>query len=737
MNDLLGRNADNPPFFKKGLANTSFQQDVPASVEKRPATLEIVDLSNNNLVGVIEVDKDDQRIWTYINTKSFNRETGRFYHNTSFRFSHNKLTSVRAKIAYLNGDAGDLWVDHNLLTRFEPIPDDNVTGRGGRGVLTSVRINNNQLKGIPDSWTGFGGDDFGLHFAGEAIKEFRVENNFFNFTDLIKLRSLLRKKQNTLVGCRRCGDRLPNGAPFFSFGISPQNPLGVENTAKTVAEGAVATLTFDKMTHTPHGNNVYGWELNGEQTALSGNEINVTVNTASAGVYRCKITNSGLEDVVLYSRDFPVFMTKTGNTDPTDLTLDNTSSPAKTPANAIVGMFSGTDPEGDDLYFRLYEILGDNSSFRIIDGNTLISSTVLFEYSYQDSYTIKVEAYDIYGGTFQKDITIARGAVITGEFPTNIKLSNTTIDENTVAKVGDIQLVGVGDATGFTYELADVKDNALFEVKEAAIHVKEGKWLDFERKRSYTVRLKAINTDDISLTKDLIVTAQDRNDSPSGVFITNTQIGLGQQAGTLVGTLFAADDDAENTEFTFQASNDFFTIERKIKVVTKRAFSAREIGIKDLSVRIRDPGGASKTFLLRIEITETPSATPVSQGSTELGVTPNNAPSRVRLFGTLVANVDQVDIEQCFGKKTYNLSSYFKDKDGDQLYYSTTSDSETIIYASLEDRRLALKEIPVTSSTTTGEITVTILAKDDKGGESTHVVKFKVGPTEQDCICRE
>ena len=730
--DLLGRTST--PFFKKGVNATAYQHELPVQRGVRYTSLKIVDLSNNNLVGTI--DNNDQGTWTYLNPRASNREEGRFDPETSFRFSHNKLTSVRAKLAYSSGKAKDLWFDHNLLTSFEPIPQV-VAGTGVRGARNSVRINNNQLKGIPASWTGSNRDGGGLPFANEGIKEFRAENNFFNFADLIKLRSLIRKKQNTSVGCDRCGDRLPNGAPYFILGIAPQNPLGEENTPQTAAKGDVVALAFDK-THTPHGNNVYGWELNGEQTALSGNEINVTVNTASAGVYRCKITNSGLEDVVLYSRDFPVFMTKTGNTDPTDLTLDNTSSPAKTPANAIVGMFSGTDADSDDLYFRLYEILGDNSSFRIIDGNTLVSSTTLFEYSYQNSYTIKVEAYDIYGGTFQKEITITRGAVITGAFPTNIKLSNTTIAENIVAKVGDIQLVGVADATGFTYELADVKDNAFFEVKEAAIHVKAGKWLDFERKRSYTIRLKAINPDSFSITKDLIVTAEDRNDFPSGVFITNTQVGIGKQAGTFIGTLFAADDDAENTEFTFQTNSDFFTIERKINVITKRPFIASDAGVKDFSVLITDPHGAAKTFLLRIEITATPSATPVSQGSRTVVATPNNAPSRLHLFGRLVASLDRVYVEQCFGEKTYDLNSYFKDKDGDQLYYSITSDSETTIYASLQGRNtLLLQETPVTSSAIATGVTVTILVKDDKGGESTHVVKFKVvaNTTDEHCVC--
>ena len=728
--ELLGRN--DPPFFAEGTPSGFHRQDAPAPGRgTRYSTLEIVDLSNNNLVGAI--DNNDQTTWTYLDPLASNQEKGRFDRETSFRFSHNKLTSVSAKIVYFKDKAGDLWFDHNLLTTFEPKTSSNLAGNGARGATNSVRINNNQLKGIPASWAGQASKDGGgIPFMDYAMKKFRAENNFFNFTDLIRLKDLINKKKRSLGETKLTSN--------FTLTIAPQNPLGEENTTKTVMEGTVETLTFDKVTHTPHANNVYDWELNGEQTVLSGNEITVDVNTASAGVYRCKITNPDLADVVLYSRDFPVFMTKPSNTAPTDLSLNNASSPANSPSDAFIGIFSGTDPDSDDdLYFRLYEILGDNSSFRIIDGNTLVSSTILFEYSYQQNYILKVEAYDIYGGIFQKDITITRGTAITGEFPTNITLSNTTIDENTVVKVGDIQLVDVGNATGFSYTLiAGAKDNAFFEVKGAAIHVKEGKWLDFERKSSYTISLTATNPDGYSLTKNLTITAQDRNDSPNGVFITNAEVGLGQQAGTVIGNLFATDDDAENTQFTFQANNDFFAIERQIEVVAKRPFIASDVGVKDFSVLITDPEGATKTFLLKIKITATPSATPVSQGSRAAGVTPNYAPRRILLFGTLVANVDQVDVEQCFVKKTYDLSSYFTDRDGDDLYYSITSDSKAIIYASLQGRNtLLLQETPVTSESVVGKVSVTILVEDNKGGQATHVIKFKVLPntTDENCVC--
>ena len=148
--ELLGRNST--PFFEKGKENSANQQDVPTGDQRRPSTLTIVDLRNNNLVGVI--DNDDQETWTYLDPRASNKEKGRFFRTTSFRFSHNKLTTVRVKIVYSDDKAQDLWFDHNLLTTFEPKTSSTLAGNGASGAQKSVRINNNQLKGIPASWVG-------------------------------------------------------------------------------------------------------------------------------------------------------------------------------------------------------------------------------------------------------------------------------------------------------------------------------------------------------------------------------------------------------------------------------------------------------------------------------------------------------------------------------------------------------------------------------------------------------
>jgi len=73
----------------------------------------------------------------------------------------------------------------------------------------------------------------------------------------------------------------------------------------------------------------------------------------------------------------------------------------------------------------------DNASFRIENGKTLVTADMLFEYDFKQSYTITVEAYDIYGGIYSRDIEITKGTSSTTiDIPTDVTASATSFEEN-------------------------------------------------------------------------------------------------------------------------------------------------------------------------------------------------------------------------------------------------------------------------------------------------------------------
>ena len=199
-------------------------------------------------------------------------------------------------------------------------------------------------------------------------------------------------------------------------------------------------------------------------------------------MYRCRITNTGLKEVVLYGADIPVFLEKSGNQAVSDFSLSGSESPPFSPEESFIGTFSATDPDGDNVFFRLAETTGDNSCFRIVNGSTLISSTILFEHSFKTSYEISVEAYDIYGGRLTKTLTINQGEGISGPVPTGVSLDGNSIEENEVGKVGTIVLEGLSNAElgDFTISLVEsTADNGKFELSDRDLHT-AAEGLDFE-----------------------------------------------------------------------------------------------------------------------------------------------------------------------------------------------------------------------------------------------------------------
>ena len=599
FNELLNRSKEadyTAPYFQKahidyfGTNNGGVsQQDVPIGEQRRPVTLMIIDLSNNNLSGVLADHSDD---WLF--TDSFdNGKVGRFYGQTRMRFSYNNLTEVTASLnrnSTTRKNVGSLIFDHNELTRFEPEAPDG-SGAGGiyvTGAYEKVLLNNNRLASIPDSWND---RTEGIYFIYRTSDLFDISNNYLNFTELKKLEQYLEK---TLTKGGNTNDD-------FIFEFFPQKPLGNDIAEKNLAGGTATNVSFNL----PDAENSYYWELNGERVPLSETtDYQFTLNTATAGVYRCIVTNQAMPDLKIQSTDQAVFLQKAGNQNPTDFALSNTSMPENTFKFAIVGTFSGNDPDGDQLYYRLLDTeYKDNASFRIQNGNTLISSEVLFEHKFKTEYTIKVEAYDIYGGKFEQEIVITKGNP-TVATPTDIRLTNNTIEENLIDEIGTIQLVGV-DIANYNLSLPAVLDNAFFEIQGDKLFTRIP--LNFEAKEEYPIRITATSTDgQISLSKDLVVRAINVNDPPNNLLLSTNTIVINNPPGTFIGVLVATDDDPADTNFTYELTSDDFTIENGNQLQSKRVFLTADIGDKPIVVTVTDPHGASREFNLTVVVEDEP-----------------------------------------------------------------------------------------------------------------------------------
>ncbi len=557
---------------------------------RRCVMLKRADLSNNNLTGILS----NSPIYRWmVNGTSI--ESGIFSVHTQFLFSYNKLTDVTADI--LHGEVSSrmcpvLAFDHNQLTGFNPLYRSGDISLNAYGA-DSVWLNNNKLSKYINDWEQAGR---GLWFIKSKVKFLRMENNLYNFQEMKKLYDMVEKRVNMKTKVN--GKMISYRDPDFRFTYSPQLPLGDAVSDQHLNAGDNINLQFSL----PDPNNKYIWELNGKEIPLSdGKNFIDQIKDNRAGMYRCKVTNTNLPELTIYSKAHMVFMNKAGNSAPTGFNINNTKALPNSPQWSVIGEFGGEDPDNDKLYFRLIDHEGDNADFRIIDGNTLVSSTILFEWSYKTEYTIRVQAYDIYGGTLDKEITITRGEA-TSPVPTGVRLSNKTIDENKVGDVGEFKLSGV-ETSDFKFQLNEEKDNRFFTVAGITLKTKIG--LNYEKQRFYTVRVKAINGD-VSITKDFVIEALNINDAPGNLLLTSNEIQIGKDPGTLIGILVGTDDDPDDTDFTYSTISENFIIKNKNQLQSKKRFTRADIGTLKIKVKVKDDEDAESEYNLDINVVDNP-----------------------------------------------------------------------------------------------------------------------------------
>ncbi|MCG8475728.1 MAG: T9SS type A sorting domain-containing protein, partial [Cytophagales bacterium] len=261
-----------------------------------------------------------------------------------------------------------------------------------------------------------------------------------------------------------------------------------------------------------------------------------------------------------------------------------------------IGEFSGRDPDNDQVYFRLPENPNYpyNSSFRIINGKTLISSEDLFDRETLNDYKILVEAYDVYGGKITKEFTLARY-----DLPEGVKLVE-NIDFNCIdaiaenqnnLKIGDVKLFNVKvwyeklyenkvithrDTTYLNYQYdlsleAGKFDNDFFRIEQVKIgtnpdgteklvsRIYSTKPLNYEQAKKAKIVVKAAHKkhpSDIFYQNVYDLNISDNNDAPSTLAISNASVNESDPAGTKIGILLAVDEDPSDLSFNFSIVKD-------------------------------------------------------------------------------------------------------------------------------------------------------------------------------------
>jgi hypothetical protein len=259
------------------------------------------------------------------------------------------------------------------------------------------------------------------------------------------------------------------------------------------------------------------------------------------------------------------------NQAPTAIAISNATIAENNAIGAFVGYFTATDPDANDTHtYAMVSGQGDddNASFTLVNGD--LTAAEIFDFETRSSYSIRVEATDASGATFEQafSITITDGA----DSPTGITISAASINENeTVGTlVGSLTTLDPDQTGGHTYGMVGgigADDNASFILVGNVIFANAS--FNYEAKSTYSIRVRSTDGDGNYSEEVLVISVNDINDAPSDVAINIIGIDENSPVGTAVGNITVTDEDladlhtitlvpgfggADNGKFTIQAN---------------------------------------------------------------------------------------------------------------------------------------------------------------------------------------
>ncbi len=282
-----------------------------------------------------------------------------------------------------------------------------------------------------------------------------------------------------------------------------ENPIVPENSAAGTVISAIVTHDSDagdtlSLTLTDSA---------GGRFAISGNDLVVgggaplDFEVATSHTVTIRATDSG---GLFIERSFDVTVENVPEA-PTDLMLDNPTV-NENAAGALVGKFSASDPDGPPT--PTFSLPDTSGPFDISGDRLMVKNGSLLDFESSTSHTVRVRATDATGLFVERDFTVM--VLNVNEAPTDITLSNSSVDENSPAGtvIGTLSAVDpdAGDSHTFAV-LGSSPSGASFAIDATSqLVVAAGSMLDFETTTSYSVRIQATDQAGSDLSFDRLLT---------------------------------------------------------------------------------------------------------------------------------------------------------------------------------------------------------------------------------------
>ena len=482
--------------------------------------------------------------------------------------------------AFVGDDPGNITFLRNAGSPTEPLlrKESNNFGLTAEGRFATASFADIDKDGDLDAFVGDLADNinFFRNTGTPTNPSFNKESNNFGLTGT----------HPTFVDIDKDGDLdafigNANGKILFFEGYINQNPTDIILSNETIDENVAANSVVGTLTTTdPNNGDTFTYQLvsglgatDNSAFTIEGDQlkINTSPDYETQSSYNIRLLTTDAAGAI-YQEAVTINVNDLfENSAPTDIILDNSNIDENVPANTYVGQFLTMDPDlGDTFTYSLVAGPGDtdNSAFTLQGGDLTINSSP--DYETQSSYNIRVQTTDSSGESIQRQFTI--GVDDINENPTDIILSNETIDENVAANsvVGTLTTTDPDNGDTFSYSLVagtGDTDNSAFTIEGDQLKINSSP--DYETQSSYNIRIQT--TDGTGATYQEAVTINvndlDENSAPTDINLSNETIDENVAANSVVGTLTTTDPDNGDTfsyslvAGTGDTDNSAFTIE--------------------------------------------------------------------------------------------------------------------------------------------------------------------------------
>lgn len=504
-----------------------------------------------------------------------------------------------------------------------------------------------------------------------ATLDFEVKNSFSIRVQSADNGSLGFQKVFTIMVSD--SNDVPTGISLNTNSINENLPAGTNiATISTVDADANQNHTYSLVGGLGADNNNL-FNIIGNQLRSSAS-FNFEQNTS----YKIRIqTNDG--NGGSYADTFTVYILN-ANDAPTNITLSNNILVENRPVNSIVGTLTTTDQDATDVFsYSFANVTGNDNNAFYLNGNQIRTNTN-FDFEGKQVYTIYVQTNDGLA-TYSKQFVI--NIVDSNDAPTNVILSNNTVDENLPANafVGMIYSTDADANNTFTYSLVSGNgstNNNSFIIRNDSLLT--GALFNFEAKSSYSIRLRTTDNGGLWYEKQFEVTINNANDVPTDIALSANEINENRLSRSFIGNFSTTDQDvANNFNYSFVSgagdsdNTAFIIIGNELR--SNRLFNYETKNVYSIRVQSNDGNGGTTEKVFTVLVIDS-----------------NDAPTNIVLSTNIIAENLPISSKVCdlstidqdandaflysFANVTGNNNSNFFII-GNELRTNTTFDYET------------------------------------------------------------